>query len=171
MYSRTQRFEAVAWDRLLAEDKMNPVKEPIGMFDYYINDAAREFAKKKRFSMLENPERAGWGPTTGAMWAFYALAVHYKIDKWVPENIKKYKQSYELLYQNKVKLFNLEEELLKDTLFFIPLGGGALQRQQAELQSLLDRLLVEQEKIQAASAELPLDDDDFFGHTSRSGQG
>lgn len=163
LYSRTQRFEALAWDRLIEKDKETPMDmhKALGTFDFYANEAGREFTKKKkRFGMLKQPEKVTWGPTTGTTWSFRALAVHYKIDKWLSENTKLYRESYELLYHNKVMVFNLEEDVLKNSLFFMPLGGDALQLQQDNLRSLLFSLEDKRLKAQSASTEVPHSDDD-----------
>jgi hypothetical protein len=166
LYSRTQRFEALAWDHVLADDAAKPIMDTFraeGMFDFYVNDEGRKFTKKKkRFSHLTTSrDKVTWGPTTDSARAFRAFAVHYKIEKWLTENTKEHRESFELLYQTKVKVFNLEEIMLNNSLFFMPLGGEALKEQQADLQSLLKSLEDNKRLVaEGARGALPDSDDD-----------
>ena len=172
LYSRTQRLEALAWDRLLREDSNVNLEKAQWYFRYYIEEEAKEFGKKKRFAHLKpttGDGMNGLGPTMGSRWAFNALAVHYNIEKWIDPLVREHSRSYERIYENKVATFNIAEHYFEGKesgLFFMPLGGDLLARQRLELADLLAQVEIDQ-----AGTPLPEghDDDYFSGPKHRGG--
>jgi hypothetical protein len=177
LYSRTQRFEALAWDRLIKEDadEHRDKFHAEWWFDDYFRKEARKWGNSDpKWSHLTTPEKVCCTPTTGSLWAFRALAAHYKIERWLPKMTQEERKTFELLYVTKKKVFNLDEVHMKDGLFFMPLGGAWQEQQQAALISLLNSLEDKRLKAEGASVDLPESDDDddaLFERAKRRGQG
>lgn len=130
----TQRAWALAWDDFVKTKPM-PFNTAKLVFENMVHNRQDNLIKL-HFPGMKIPERLPvWGGDIWSMYAFNALAVHYKRFFFDKEFTREEKERYEAYYNRMVRSFGHE------SLFFFPLGAH--------------QLTLEKEYMDAQKAELP----------------